>query len=186
MRDGTLSEEKVLLDLQILPAITNVVMIAVRSFEIGQADQVNGTLVDEAGKLLVTFVDKFARALGKHGKVLSLDVETADVAWWNGTGLNASALSSMVDMSTYRNFADFIVSLGIALLEWSPEKIGIGFGNGNRTETWLRERFEVIEGVGVHEVDIWFMDSLPKNLVPDDWLPHIQRFLSWTPENAAT
>ena len=99
MRDGTLSEEKVLLDLQILPAITNVVMIAVHSFEIGQADQVNGTLVDEAGKLLVTFVDKFARALEKHGKVLSLDVETADVAWWNATALNASALSSMVDMS---------------------------------------------------------------------------------------
>jgi len=127
--------------------------------------------------VLVTFVDKFARALHKHGKVLSLDVETADYAWWNATALNASALDSMADMSTYRNFADFMISLGIALLEWSPQKIGVGFGNGNRTDTWLRERFEVIEGLGVHEIDVWFVDSLPKNLLPDDWLPHIEHFL---------
>ena len=88
----------------------------------------------------------------------------------------------MADMSTYRNFADFVISLGIALLEWSPEKIGVGFGNGNVTETWLRQRFEVIEGLGVHEVDIWFVDSLPKNLLPDDWLKHIQHFLAWSPD----
>ena len=65
--------------------------------------------------MLATFVDKFARALHEHGKVLSLDVETADYAWWNASALNASALDSMADMSTYRNFADFMISLGIAL-----------------------------------------------------------------------
>lgn len=133
--------------------------------------------------MLVTFVDKFAQALHNHGKVLSLDVETADYAWWNAAALNASALDSMADMSTYRNYADFIISLGIALLEWSPEKIGVGFGNGNWTETWLRDRFDVIEGLGAHEIDIWFVDSLPKNLLPDDWLSHIDHFLAWSPDN---
>ena len=151
-------------------------------FEIGQKDRGNATVIAEAGELLVTFVDRFARALQAHGKVLSLDVATADSTWWNATALNASALDSMADMSTYKNFADFVISLGIALLEWSPQKIGVGFGNANRTETWLRERFEVIEGLGVHEVDIWFVDSLPKNRLPDNWLPHIKSFLAWSPE----
>ena len=153
-------------------------MLSLHSFEIGQQDKGNETEVAEAGEVLATFVDKFARALHEHGKVLSLDVETADYAWWNASALNASALDSMADMSTYRNFADFMISLGIALLEWSPGKIGVGFGNGNRTETWLRQRFEVIEGLGVREIDIWFVDSLPKNLLPDVWLPHIRRFLA--------
>lgn len=153
------------------------------SFEIGQKDQANATTVAAAGEALATFVDTFAHALQKHGKVLSLDVETADSAWWNATALNASALGSMADMSTYRNFADFIISLGIALLEWSPQKIGVGFGNGNRTETWLCERFLIVEGLNLHEIDIWFVDSLPKNRLPDDWLPHIRHFLTWSPDN---
>ena len=58
------------------------------------------TLLAEAGTLLVRFVDRFARALHKHNKVLSLDIATADSTWWNATALNASALDSMCDMST--------------------------------------------------------------------------------------
>ena len=114
--------------------------------------------------------------------MLSLDVETANGPWWNATALNASALDSMCDMSTYRNYADFIVSLGTALLEWSPQKIGVGFGNHNASDTWLRQRFEVIEGLGAHAIDIWFVDSLPKNRLPNNWLPHISGFLAWSPE----
>ena len=152
-------------------------------FEISAADQANATLVAEAGALLPPFVDRFARALHAHGKVLTLDVATADFQWWNGTALNASALDSIADMSTYKNYRDFIISLGIALLEYSPGKIGVGFGNhGNRSDTALRQRFEVIEGLGVHEIDIWFVDALPKNRLPDNWLPHIEKFLAWGQE----
>lgn len=61
--------------------------------EIGAKDQGNASLVSEAGEQLVKFVDQFARALHQHGKVLSLDVATADYAWWNATALNATALS---------------------------------------------------------------------------------------------
>ena len=107
--------------------------------EIGAKDQGNASLVSEAGEQLVKFVDPLARALHQHGKVLSLDIATADYAWWNATALNATALDFMCDMSTYHNFADFIVSLGIALLDWSPEKIGVGFSDhGNQTERELR------------------------------------------------
>ena len=40
----------------------------------------------------------------------------------------------------------------------------------------------MIEGLGVSSVDIWFVDDLTKNQVPDSWLTHIEDFLAWSPE----
>jgi hypothetical protein len=72
-------------------------------FEIGEADFANAADWKLGpGALLVEFVDRFAIALHAHGKVLSLDVGTYDYAWWNASGLNASALDSIADMSTYQ------------------------------------------------------------------------------------
>jgi hypothetical protein len=148
-------------------------------FEISAQDMVNQTLVAEAGQLLVKFVDKFATALHVHGKVLSLDVGTYDRAWWEASELNASALDSIADMSTYQNYRRFMISLGMALLDYSPRKIGVGFPNHNFTDIQLVQRFAVIEGLGVHEIDIWFVDDLPKNQLPANWLPPITKFLDW-------
>lgn len=91
------------------PFITQAVDLAVEGdlrgwnidFEIGAADYANATSVAEAGALLAAFVDRFAQALHKHGKVLSLDVATAEQTWWNATALNASNLDRVADMSTH-------------------------------------------------------------------------------------
>ena len=81
-------------------------------------------------------------------------------------------------MNCYHNFRDFIISLGIASLEYSPQKTGVGFSShGNFTDSELEQRFGVIEGLGLSEIDIWFVDDLPKNRVPQNWLPHIQSFM---------
>ena len=47
------------------------------------------------------------------------------------------------------------------------------------TDTELRQRFEVLEGLRVQEIDIWFVDALQKNQLPDNWLPQIENFLAW-------
>jgi len=47
------------------------------------------------------------------------------------------------------------------------------------TDTELRQRFEVLEGLRVQEIDIWFVDALQKNQLPDNWLPQIESFLAW-------
>jgi hypothetical protein len=147
-------------------------------FEIGAADMENTTLVAEAGVMLVRFVNQFADALHQHGMVLSLDVSTSDYAWWNATALNASALDRIADMGTYRNYREFIVSLGIASLEYEPRKIGVGFSShGNFTDEELQQRFGVVAGLNVSEIDVWFVDSLPENQIPQNWFPQIQKFM---------
>ena len=35
-------------------------------------------------------------------------------------------------VTRYKNYRDFVVSLGIALLDYAPSKIGVGFSNHNR------------------------------------------------------
>lgn len=81
-------------------------------------------------------------------------------------------------MGTYRNYREFIVSLGIASLEYDPRKIGVGFSShGNFTDEELQQRFGVVEGLNVSEIDVWFVDSRPDDQIPQNWLPQIQKFI---------
>ena len=57
-------------------------------------------------------------------------------------------------------------------------KIGLGLDSQYRptlTEEELQVRFDLIDQLGIREVDIWV------DKVPDTWLPYLRKFLATKP-----
>lgn len=126
------------------------------------------------GRAFAAFVNQFAVAMHKAGKVVSLDMVTASIPIWNSTLLNSSALDRAVNMGTYsQSYLGFVSSAAAMYKLYSPDKIGVGLGSWfPLSEAEVRDRFAVIEGLGnVQELDVW------ANRVPDSWLPYLQAFL---------
>lgn len=73
-------------------------------------------------------------------------------------------------MQFTREIVDDINSFGI-----NSSRIGLGLDSQYRpslTKDELDVRFELVEQLGIREIDIWV------ERVPDNWLPYLRRFLS--------
>ena len=62
------------------------------------------------------------------------------------------------------------------------DKIGLGLDSQYRptlTDPELEVRFDLIEQLGIREIDIWV------DKVPESWLPYLRKFLGKTTSDAA-
>ena len=131
-------------------------------FELGPADWNTPPRPTQnvTAAVLARFVDQLALALHAEGKVLSLAVGTCCSEWWDAKVLNATALDRIADMSTYKAFPTFVVSIATALTEYSAGTIGVGLGNPapfDHADT--QARFDVMEGLGLEELDVFFVEG---------------------------
>ena len=147
-------------------------------FELGPADWNTkpGPTQNVTGAILARFVDRLAQALHAKGKVLSLAVGTCCSEWWDAKALNATALDRIADMSTYKSFPTFIVSIATALVEYASDKIGVGFSNPSGFGLGdIQARFDVMEGLGLKELEVYFVEG--NRGLNASWLPSFREFV---------
>ena len=147
-------------------------------FELGPADWNTppGTTQNVTAAVLARFVDQLALALHAEGKVLSLAVGTCCSEWWDAKVLNSTALDRIADMSTYKTFPTFIVSVATALTEYTAGTIGLGFGNPAPFDLDdIQARFDVMAGLGLEELDVFFVEG--DRVLNSSWLPLFRGFV---------
>lgn len=145
----------------------------------------NGATVQD-GVELVAFLDKLGASLHAHGKVLSMDYAAGAYynSIWNETLLERSTgLDRLSNMGSYTDSLPTFVSSTQKMIDtFSLEKVGVGLCPACLaapfTASDLEARFDLIEKLGVQELDIWV------NNVPDgsgsavSWLPYISKFVN--------
>ena len=79
-------------------------------------------------------------------------------------------------MCADKSFPTFIVSIATALVEYQSAKIGVGFSNPSPfTVQDMRARFDVIEGLGLEELDVYFVEG--GRGLNASWLPMFREFV---------
>ena len=97
---------------------------------------------------------------------------------WDMRAYNESSVDSFCNMYTYSNWTSlFTRELMDDLNHFTGknvDKIGLGLDSQYRptlTDEELQVRFDLIDQLGIRELDIWV------EKVPDTWLPYLRKFL---------
>ena len=143
---------------------------------------------------MLAFVNTLSDAMHAVGKVVSLDATPCVNPTWQGVQwqnnchwydmnvFNSSRLDSYCNMWTYTEFdslfireiTDDVNHFGVG-----SARIGLGldsqaeFSTGGRlNESQLQLRFDLIESLGLREIDIWVQKVEPS------WIPYLRKFLA--------
>lgn len=140
-------------------------------------------------------MNQLADAMHAHGKVVSIDAAPCvandhwqgvkwhnNCMWWDMSAYNESRVDSFCNMFTYSNWTSlFTRELMDDLNHFTGNnvnKIGLGLDSQYRptlTEEELQVRFDLIDQLGIREVDIWV------DKVPETWLPYLRKFMATNP-----
>jgi len=138
------------------------------------------------GVELVAFLDKLGAALHVHGKVLSMDYEVGAyyTSIWPEAALNHSTgLDILSNMGSYtNNLTDFVTSTQSMVDKFALKKIGVGLCQvcwpvGSFNAEALDARFDLIDKLGVQEIDIWvdkFSDGSDGQV---SWVPYLSKWV---------
>ena len=136
-------------------------------------------------------VNQLSDAMHAHGKIVSIDASPCvdahwqgvkwqnNCMWWDMGACNESRVDSFCNMFTYSNWTSlFTRELMDDLNHFTGknvDKIGLGLDSQYRptlTDEELQVRFDLIDQLGIREIDIWV------ERVPDSWLPYLRKFLA--------